>query len=134
MVNEYILDAKDEAIINGLDNLFGVVQNKEVLRNIIIFSKLKRDDEINTGNFNIIIRNNSDYNLLEDFLRICTKLFVKNNIIENDKIYFLGENEDKCKGRKNNDIWNFVALIANLSTLNKQTANPTISTPSAIER
>ena len=34
----------------------------------------------------------------------------------------------------NNDIWNFVALIANLSTLNKQTANPTISTPSAIER
>ena len=32
MVNEYILDAKDEAIINGLDNLFGVVQNKEVLR------------------------------------------------------------------------------------------------------
>ena len=106
MVNEYILDAKDEAIINGLDNLFGVVQNKEVLRNIIIFSKLKRDDEINTGNFNIIIRNNSDYNLLEDFLRICTKLFVKNNIIENDKIYFFGENEDKCKGRKNNDIWN----------------------------
>ena len=98
MVNEYILDAKDEAIINGLDNLFGVVQNKEVLRNIIIFSKLKRDDEINTGNFNIIIRNNSDYNLLEDFLRICTKLFVKNNIIENDYIKdFIEETDNLFK-------------------------------------
>ncbi|MEF2835536.1 MAG: hypothetical protein U0O41_05635 [Clostridia bacterium] len=100
MVNEYILDAKDEAIINGLDNLFGVVQNKEVLRNIIIFSKLKRDDEINTGNFNIIIRNNSDYNLLEDFLRICTKLFVKNNIIEMIKYIFLGKMKINVKAEK----------------------------------
>ena len=31
MLKEYNLDVEDEKIIDELDNLFGVIQNKEVL-------------------------------------------------------------------------------------------------------
>ena len=40
MLNKYKLDSQDEKIINELDNLCGVVQNKEVLRDIIFYIKL----------------------------------------------------------------------------------------------
>lgn len=89
MLKEYNLDAEDEKIIDELDNLFGVIQNKEVLKNMIIYSKLKENNQIQFGNYNIIIRNDSSYNLLKDFLKVCAKLFVKHQIINNDKIYFL---------------------------------------------
>ena len=32
MIGKYELDTEDEAIISELDNMFGVVQNKEILR------------------------------------------------------------------------------------------------------
>ena len=92
MLNEYNLDAEDEKIIDELDNLFGVIQNKEVLRNIIIYSKLRKNNEITFGNYNIIIRNNSSYDFLDDFLGICAKLFVKNNIIPNERICYFDKN------------------------------------------
>ena len=38
MLKEYLLDAEDEKILDELDNLCGVVQNKEVLKNMIIYS------------------------------------------------------------------------------------------------
>lgn len=78
----------DEKILNELDNLCGVVQNKEVLRDIILYIKLKRNNEFDLGNYNIIIRNNSSYNLLNDLIKVCSKVFLKYNIIENDKICY----------------------------------------------
>ena len=67
MVKKYLLDAEDEKILNELDNLCGVVQNKEVLKDIILYIKLKQNNELDFGNYNIIVRNNSSYNLLNDY-------------------------------------------------------------------
>lgn len=89
MLKEYLLDAEDEKIIDELDYLCGVVQNKEVLRNIIIYTKLKNSGEIDFGNYNIVIRNDSSYNLLNDLLKVCSKLFLKYEIISNNKICYL---------------------------------------------
>lgn len=89
MLKEYALDTEDEKIIDELDNLCGVVQNKEVLRNMIIYSKLKNKGEITFGNYNIILRNDSSYNLVNDLLNVCSKIFLKYNIIANDKICYL---------------------------------------------
>ena len=88
MVN-YKLDAEDEKIINELDDLCGVVQNKEILRDIILYIKLKQNNELDLGNYNIIVRNNSSYNLLNDLLKVCSKIFLKYNIIKNEKICYL---------------------------------------------
>lgn len=89
MLNNYKLDSEDEKIINELDNLCGVVQNKEVLRDIILYIKLKQNNELDFENYNIIIRNNSSYNLLNDLIKVCAKVFLKYNIIENDRICYL---------------------------------------------
>ncbi len=92
MVKKYVLDAEDEEILNELDNLCGVVQNKEILREIILYIKLHQNNELDLGNFNILIRNNSSYNLLNDFVKIIAKIFFKYNIIENDRICYLDKN------------------------------------------
>lgn len=89
MLSNYKLDAEDEKIINELDNLCGVVQNKEVLKDIVFYIKLKQNKELDLGNYNIIIRNNSSYNLLNDLIKVCAKIFLKYNIIENDRICYL---------------------------------------------
>ena len=89
MLSNYKLDAEDEKILNELDNLCGVVQNKEVLRDIILYIKLKQNNELDFGNYNIIVRNKSSYNLLNDLLKVCSKIFVKYNIVKNDRICYL---------------------------------------------
>ena len=55
MLSNYKLDSEDEKILNELDNLCGVIQNKEVLRDIIFYIKLKQNNELDFGNYNIII-------------------------------------------------------------------------------
>ena len=75
MLSKYKLDEEDEKIINELDNLCGVVQNKDILRNIILYIKLKQNNELDFGNYNIIIRNNSSYNLLNDLILYALKYF-----------------------------------------------------------
>ena len=89
MLNNYKLDSEDEKILKELDNLCGVVQNKEVLRDMILYIKLKKHNELDFGNCNIIVRNNSSYNLLNDLLKVCSKVFMKYNIIENERICYL---------------------------------------------
>ena len=89
MISNYQLDAEDEKILKELDNLCGVVKNKEVLRDIILYIKLKQNNELDFGNYNIIVRNNSSYNLLKGLLKVCAKIFMKYHIIENEKICYL---------------------------------------------
>lgn len=89
MIKKYLLDSEDEKILGELDNLCGVVQNKEVLKDIILYIKLKQNNELDFGNYNIIVRNNSSYNLINDLLKVCAKIFIKYNIIENEKICYL---------------------------------------------
>lgn len=89
MLKEYELNAEDERIIDELDNLCGVVQNKEVLKNMIVYSKLKINGEVDFGNFNIIIRNDSSYLLLNDLLKVVGKVLLKHRIIPNDNICYL---------------------------------------------
>ena len=107
MVNGYELDTTDEKIINELDNLCGVAQNKEILRDIILYIKLKQNNKLNFGNYNIIVRNNSTYNLLNDLLKVCSKVFIKYNIIQNNKICYL----DKTIKKRDDDPFDKIKEI-----------------------
>lgn len=107
MLNNYKLNSEDEKILNELDNLYGVVQNKEILREIILYIKLRQNNELDLGNYNIIIRNNSSYNLLNDLLKVCSKIFIKYKIIENEKICYL----DKIKNIKRNSPFDKIKEI-----------------------
>ena len=89
METKYELDAEDEKILDELDDLCGVIQNKAVLKDIIIYIKLKQNNKLDLGNINIIVRSDSSYNLLNDLLKVCSKIFMKYHIIENDRICYL---------------------------------------------
>ena len=89
MLKEYELNAEDERIIDELDNLCGVVQNKEILKDMIIYSKLRKNGEIDFGNYNILVRNDSDYLLLDDLLKVVGKILLRHHIISNDRICYL---------------------------------------------
>jgi len=117
MLKEYLLDAEDEKIIDELDYLYGVVQNKEVLKNIIIYSKLRNRGEIDFGNYNIIVRNNSSYNFLNDLLKVCSKIFLKYGIISNDKICYL----DKIvNNRRDNVLDKIIGIDDSIIVINER--------------
>ena len=99
MVKKYKLDLEDENIINELDNFCGVVQNKDIFRDIILYTKLRQNNIINFGNYNVIIRNDSSYCLLKDLINVYVKILLKYKIIRNNNICFL----DKVKELKNNN-------------------------------
>lgn len=90
-LREELLDEENEKILNRLDNMIGLSKNKTVLRNIIRFSKLmkKYNWKTNYENYNIIIRNESAYNLYEKLISLVAELYYKNKIILNPKILYL---------------------------------------------
>ena len=89
MENEFELTTEDEKIINELDNYCGVVQNKEALRNVVRYLKLKENGKISFGNNNAIIRNDTSYHLLNDFLKVYAKILLKYGVVKNDKICYM---------------------------------------------
>ena len=107
MLKEYELNAEDERIIDELDNLCGVVQNKEVLKNMIIYKKLRNKGKVDFGNFNIIVRDDSSYNLLDGLLKVASKIFYKYNIIPNDRICYL----DKLVNNRKDSPFEKIAVV-----------------------
>lgn len=89
MLKEYALDTEDEEIVNELDSLLGVVQNKETLKNYISYIKLKKNNQIAFGNYNIVLRNDSAYDIMNDFLSVCGKIFLKYGLVQNANICYL---------------------------------------------
>ena len=115
MLKEYLLDAEDEMIVDELDNLCGVVQNKETLKSMITFAKLKTSGKIHFGNYNLIIRSQTRTNVMNDLLRICSKVYLKYNIIPNDKICYL----DKfINGKKENALDRIVGIEDSMIVIN----------------
>ena len=90
-LKEELLDEENEKILSRLDNMSGLSKNKSILRNIIRFSKLmnRYDWEIKYENYNIIIRNESAYNLYEELISVIAEIYYKNKIILNPKILYL---------------------------------------------
>ena len=118
MEQVYELDAEDEEIINELDNFCGVVQNKEALRNVIRYLKLKESGRINFGNNNnAIIRNNSSYDLLNDFLKVYGKILLKYKVIKNNKICYL---DNLIKNRRDSFVEKFLKIEEDIIVINER--------------
>ena len=88
---EKVLDEKNEKILSKLDNSIGIVQNKQILRNIINYSKIMKKHKCNIEfeNYNIVIRNESTYNLYEDLINIIAEIYYKNGITLNKGVYYM---------------------------------------------
>ena len=100
---EELLEEKNEKILNKLDEVIGLSKNKSVLRDIIRYHKVMQECKCNIEfeNYNIVIRNESNYNLYEELIPVIAELYYKNGIISNSNIlYFDRENFRDSKPKR----------------------------------
>lgn len=117
MVANYELDTEDEKILDEVDKIYGTKRIKETIKDIIIYAKLRNNNDITFGNFNIIIRNESFYSSLNSLLEICGKIFLKYNITTNNKICFL---DKKVKGGRNLPLEKISTLEEDIIVINER--------------
>ena len=96
---ERLVDEENEKILNMLDEALGLQKNKNILRDIIRYSKLAENSASKLNfNYNIIIRNASEYSFFETLIDIIKKLYYQNGIIHNKDIcYFALDKFDEKK-------------------------------------
>lgn len=90
---EELLDKENEKILSRLDNTVGLSKNKEILRNIMRYHKVKQEFscDIEFENYNIIIRNESSYNFYEELISVIAEFYYKNGIVLNSDILYIKE-------------------------------------------
>lgn len=87
-LKEELLDKENEKLLDRLDYTIGLGKNKNVLRNIIRFSKVMNEFGCKE-NCNIVIRNESAYNLYEELISVIAEIYYKNKIILNSNVLYL---------------------------------------------
>lgn len=101
---EEALDEENEKILQKLDDTLGLNKTKNVLRNIIRYHKViqKYDCNIEFKNYNIIIRNNSNYSIYEELINVIAKIYYKNGIIKNPNILYINRDDVRPSVSKKN--------------------------------
>ncbi len=101
-LNEDLLDKENEEILSKLDNTIGLSKNKKVLRNIIRYHKVIKqyDCNIEFENYNIVIRNDSNYTFYEELISVIAEIYYKNGIILNKNILYFNPNKIRQNTRK----------------------------------
>ena len=99
---EELLDEENEKILSKLDDTIGLSKNKEALRDIIRYHNVmqKYNCNIEFENYNIVIRNDSSYNLYEELIYIIAEIYYKNGIIDNPNILYIDPDEFRQNTRK----------------------------------
>ena len=71
----------EKEILEELDNIYGTDKCKDVIKNYVSYIKMKKEGQIKFGNYNILIRNKSEYGSSEKLVEIIWKILKTNNII-----------------------------------------------------
>ena len=124
---EEVLDEENEKILSKLDDTIGISQNKNVLRDIIKYHQVIKEGDCNIecANYNIIIRNESSYNLYEELISIIAQIYYKNKIISSPDILYLNRddfrsNKNKKEEKKEKNIIKQGLIVLDLDTLRSE--------------
>ena len=77
----------EKEILEELDNIYGTDKCKDVIKNYVSYIKMKKEGQIKFGNYNILIRNKSEYGSSEKLVEIIWKILKTNNIISTQYKY-----------------------------------------------
>lgn len=112
-LKQELLDEESEKILSSLDDKMGISKNKEILRDIIKYSKIMQESDYNLEfeNYNIVIRNESSYNLYEELIKVIAEIYLKNGIIQNSKVLYLDRPDFRLNKIKDEDIEEDVIVI-----------------------
>ena len=76
----------NEELLNIADNLYGLKNGKEKLKNYISYLNIYKNKRINFGNLNILIQSESAYSSNQELLDIIVKILINEKIIESKDI------------------------------------------------
>ena len=80
MKSNFEVNVKTEEILKELDGIYGTDQCKEVIRNYASYIEMKKRGEVEFGNYNILIRNQSEYGASEQLVEVIWKILKANQI------------------------------------------------------
>lgn len=76
----------NEELLNMADNLYGLTNGKEKLKNYISYLDIYKNKRINFGNLNILIQSESAYSSSQELLDIIVQILINEKIIESKDI------------------------------------------------
>lgn len=76
----------NEELLNMADNLYGLTNGKEKLKNYISYLDIYKNKRINFGNLNILIQSESAYSSSQELLDMIVQILINEKIIESNDI------------------------------------------------
>ena len=115
---EELLSEENEKILSKLDNTIGLSNTKEIIRDIIRYHEVRKEYKCNLefDNYNIVIRNESVYNLYEDLISVIAEIYCKNGITSNSEIVYMVLDEVRRWSRDGCDKIKEDIIVIDLTT------------------
>ncbi len=85
MKENNVIDITTELILNEAKEIYGLEESMETLKNYCSYVQMKKENKIDIGSYNILIRNKSEYDSSEKLVQIIYKLLKKFNIVDTYK-------------------------------------------------
>lgn len=111
------INIETDLVIKELDNIYGLDECKDIIKNYNSYIKLK--EKFNFGNYNILIKNKSQYNSSEKLIEVIYKLLKINNIINTNYRYLESIDFQKNKIDENKKEIEEELLIVDLDKIEK---------------
>ena len=77
-----VVDLETEKILKETENIYGLKNGKEVLRNYASYIEMRKNGKIDFGTYNILIQSDCEYNSAEEVVKIVSML-LKNKVVIN---------------------------------------------------
>ncbi len=85
MKENNVIDITTELILNEAKEIYGLEESIETLKNYCSYVQMKKENKIDIGSYNILIRNKSEYDSSEKLVQIIYRLLKKFNIVNTYK-------------------------------------------------
>ena len=118
MQKNIVIDAETEEILKEIDKIYGATKCKDILTNYASYIKMKKRGEISFGNYNMIVRDKSEYRSSEQIVEVVYKLLKINNMITTSYKYL--KEEDITKGKGNADYKKIKEMTQQLLIIDSQ--------------
>lgn len=96
--NDNVINMETEFILKEAESIYGIDKCLNILRNYASYIKLKKEEKVEFGTFNILIRNCSEYDSSEKLVEVIWKLLKANEIITTNYKYLERDDIRKNKG------------------------------------
>lgn len=103
------INLETEEMLEEIDEIYGANKCKDIMKNYVSYIEMKKKGEIHFGNYNILIRNASEYDSSYRLVKVIAKILKANGIINTTYRYL--EKEEINRVRENIKENNKIAEI-----------------------